>query len=196
MGGIGPQQVPEQNGLQLLRRDGGIFDDGRNFQCVTGGGGVHHGLRLDHVEFRAGLLGNDAPGGGVIPGVFHFAGDLIVDLLGGHGLSALRGIGCVQREIAVPAAILQLLRQLFRVDGPTILCHMDQQGGILHLIGGVLTGIGEGICRGLSRRKGLLRVRGNHVRGVTGGAGIGQVSPTEREKAALQIFLIGALRKS
>ena len=84
------QHVPEQEHLQIGGGDLRFFNDGGDGDCFAGGGAIQRGLRGGNVKIRAGLLGHDGAGGGIVGGVFHFAMEPVMELLGGE---VLRGEG-------------------------------------------------------------------------------------------------------
>ena len=187
VGGVRPQHIPEQNALELLGRDGGILDLGRKRHRLARRGSVHFGLGQRRVELRAGLLGNDGLGLGVIARVFHLTGGLVIDLLGGHGLGCVHGIGNVQRQVPAPAVRLQRLRQRRRVHAASVLRHGDHELGILKGIGRVLRGEGERVRRAPGRRCGPVPVQRDRAGRAAGGSAAGEIPPAVCKEAAAAV---------
>ncbi|MPM48964.1 hypothetical protein SDC9_95691 [bioreactor metagenome] len=191
VGGVGAQHIPKQNGGQLFRRHGGKLHVGGNFHRVARLGGIHRGLGQRHVKVRAHPLGRNRAGGGVVSGVFHVTGGLVVNLLGGYRPGGLGKIGNVQRKVQIPRAALDALGKRLGVHGAAVLGHVHQNRSITQFVSGVLAGKGKKLRGGLRGGLRLFLVQRDQARRVGKCARVGEIPPAQSEKIAPQISLMG-----
>ena len=173
VGLAGTQDIPEEDALQLLRRDGGPLDAGGDRHGLAGLGGVQLRLGLRHVKVRPQLLGGDGLGGGVIAGVLHLPGHGVMDVLGGEHVGGGGGIGDEKAQVPGPVGALQPLAQLAEGDGPAVLGQGHTDAVLAHLILRPLGLPGEGGGGGLGGVQDLLGVHGDGLHPGAKGHGDG-----------------------
>ena len=187
VGGTFTQQVPEQHGLQLFCRDGGIGGLGGHGDGLAGGRLVQKGLGLFQIEGRAGLLRDDRVGGGVKGGVLHVADHGLVDCLGGQHLCGGNGAG--EPEVVVLTGGERVTDALFhggRVHLIAVLAHQNFHGALFQFVSTVHCGQGQALGQ-LRRRFVEMRGDQNTVQLVSQNGGFQEPESSGEETAAVAV---------
>ena len=132
----GAQHVPEQQVLQRLGGDGGLLYLGGDGDGLAGLRRVQGDLGGGHVEVRAHLLRDDGVGLGVVGGVLHLAGGLVVDLLDGQGLGGDGGEGDIELDGGT-VKLRQILAQGVLAHRAAVPGLGDGDAVLAQLVGGV-----------------------------------------------------------